>query len=481
VEHQFVSSLIGERIGGRYLVERTLGSGGMGLIAVGRNPELDQTVAIKFMRPELAAMPVLAARFLREARLLARVKSQHFVRVFDFGRLESGVPYLVMEMLDGHDLHDELDDRGPLPIAEAVDILLQAAAGVAELHSLGVVHRDLKPSNLFLADAAGQRTVKVLDFGVSKEASSASDGLTSTGNLVGTPQYMAPEQVREARTTDARADVWSLGVILYECLTHGLPFGEHGDAVGEVCGRILHTPPTPPRSRRADLPAELEATILKCLLREPDERYADVGALAEGLRPFATAASLARIDTIHLALSMKRPLDADSSGKIARLEATPPTAATAVASPVARGRAQPGTTPTKDQVPPVLAAAGAGRPVTPKPETSMSAAGPTGAPVGSRAWSIGLVGAAALVAGVIATMLLRAGGTNAPPPASAASSATPTSTSTPTPTATPIATPTATPTAASSTPALIPLHHHAPRAPASATPSSSADLLLDRK
>jgi serine/threonine-protein kinase len=304
-ESAFVTSLIGERIAGRYIVERVLRAGGMGVVALGRYPELEQEVAIKFMKPEYAAHTVLCARFLREARLAARVKSPHFVRVFDFGRVEPGVPYLVMEMLSGHDLADEIERNGAMPIPTAVDYVLQACVALAEVHGLGIVHRDLKPSNLFLAEAGGTRMLKVLDFGVSKE--SVGESLTSTGSPVGTPHYMSPEQVRESKLVDVRSDVWSLGVILYELLTTTIPFGGEGQPIGEVYGMIMHTEPTPPRDHAPELPPEIEAVIMKCLRRDPKERFATVGELAEALRPFATAGSISRIEAVHQVLAFERP------------------------------------------------------------------------------------------------------------------------------------------------------------------------------
>ncbi|MGH7297531.1 MAG: serine/threonine-protein kinase, partial [Polyangiaceae bacterium] len=240
-ERAILKRLLGDgRVGGRYVVERVLGMGGMGLVAAARNPELDQQVAIKFMRPELASDEVLSARFLREAKLAARAKSPHFVRVFDFGKLDSGVPYLVMEMLSGRDLGEELAQTGPMPVADAVDFVLQAAMGLAELHSLGIVHRDLKPANLFLAEAAGTRVLKVLDLGLTTDPGRTGPGLTSTGHVFGTPHYMSPEQIKESKSVDPRSDVWALGVILYELLTAALPFGQGSESTGEVFGLILH-------------------------------------------------------------------------------------------------------------------------------------------------------------------------------------------------------------------------------------------------
>ncbi len=291
------------RIGGRYVVDKILGAGGMGVVALARYPELQQKVAIKFLLPMHAANEVLNTRFVREARLAARVKSEHFVRVFDIGKLPNGVPYLVMELLSGRDLSDELDARGALSVEQAIDVVLQATVGIAEIHALGVVHRDLKPSNLFLAEAAGKRSVKVLDFGISKEnIRDATSQLTSTDNLLGTPQYMSPEQVRASRDVDARSDIWALGVILYELLTAQRPFVSPENSVGELFAKVLYADPPPPRQHRPDLPEGLEAVVLRCLARERDARFADVGQFADALLPFAAPVSELRVGAVHQAL-----------------------------------------------------------------------------------------------------------------------------------------------------------------------------------
>jgi serine/threonine protein kinase len=325
----FVDALVGSRIGGRYVVERILGAGGMGVVAAANYPELEQAVAIKFLRPEHAANSILAARFLREAKLAARVKSPHFVRVFDLGTLDSGVPYLVMEMLSGRDLGAELETRGQFPIDEAVDYVLQAAVGVAEIHALGVVHRDLKPSNLFIASAAGSELLKVLDFGVSKESATKDDGkpLTSTESLVGTPQYMSPEQIRASKGVDVRSDLWSLGVILYQLVTGSLPFVSESGAVGELFGMILFTEPASPKTLRQNLPAGLEDIIMKCLQREANARYATVLELAEALQPFAASNSWHRVDAVKKALGNPHPVHvsepAMARAALARTEEAP--------------------------------------------------------------------------------------------------------------------------------------------------------------
>ncbi len=315
----FIDSLKDMRIGGRYVVDKVLGAGGMGVVASARYPELGQKVAIKFLLPVHASDDVISARFVREARLAARVKSEHFVRVFDIGKLHNGVPYLVMELLSGRDLGDELDARKTLSVEQAVDYVLQASVGIAEIHALGVVHRDLKPSNLFLAEAAGKQLLKVLDFGISKEnVENASRQLTSTDNLLGTPQYMSPEQVKASKDVDARSDIWSVGVILYELLCGTRPFFSDENAVGEIFAKVLYTDPRPLRELRPELPEELEAVVLRCLARDRAARFADVGELAEALRPFASPASAVRIDAVKQALTSHHSMvpPADDGGDV---------------------------------------------------------------------------------------------------------------------------------------------------------------------
>ncbi|MFO0738044.1 MAG: protein kinase [Labilithrix sp.] len=306
----FVDSLKGMRIGGRYVVEKVLGSGGMGVVATARYPELQQRVAIKFLRPEHASNAILNARFMREARLAARVKSEHFVRVFDIGKLPNGVPYLVMELLTGHDLADELIAHGAMEVEAGLEWVLQALVGLAEIHALGVVHRDLKPSNLFISEAAGKRMVKVLDFGISKENAKSDSGapLTSTDNLLGTPQYMSPEQVRASKDVDARSDIWSVGVILYELLTARRPFTSDENATGELFAKVLYIDPVKPREHRPSIPVDLEAVIMKCLARDRTERYEDVAALAEALRAFIAPSSALHVDAVKQALASRRSL-----------------------------------------------------------------------------------------------------------------------------------------------------------------------------
>lgn len=422
-QQALLAGLTDARIGGRYVVERVLGVGGMGLVAAARYPELDQEVAIKFMRPELAADPTLSARFLREARLAARAKSAHFVRVFDFGRLDSGVPYLVMEMLSGRDLGAELHALGPLGVEQAVDYVLQAAEGLAEIHALGVVHRDLKPANLFLAEAAGTRTIKVLDLGLSTEGDGGGRGITTTGHSFGTPHYMSPEQIRESKAVDARSDVWSLGVILYELLTAAVPFGHQSQSMGEVFGLILHTPPIPPRHYRPDLPEDIEAVILRCLERDPASRYADLGELAEALRRFTSGASASRPDAVRAALAARRPEPAAPQMALEPTRPSPPPGgppasshplAPTTPSPRVRDGAAP-TLPVREGEPPAFG---------PKISAVSGTPAPSGPPgLARRGWLV-LLAVAGLFVGAGALLLLTRSGPTARQPVVAPSTST---------------------------------------------------------
>jgi serine/threonine-protein kinase len=250
---------------------------------------------VKFLLPEALRVPDVLARFQREARAAAKIQSEYVARVMDVGALESGEPYLVMEYLDGRDLSQELRARGPLPVEEAIDYLLQAAAGVAEAHAMRIVHRDLKPSNLFLAQlSTGRKLVKVLDFGIAKHATEgAQTNLTHSFSVLGSIAYMSPEQVRSSKNVDARSDVWALGVVLFELLTGKLPF--EGDSVPAFAVAITSDVAKTPRSFRPDIPEAVERIILDALQKRPDQRVPSLAVLASGLAPFGgrRAAALA--------------------------------------------------------------------------------------------------------------------------------------------------------------------------------------------
>jgi len=301
---------VGEIVAGKYRLDRVLGRGGMGLVMAATHTQLQQRVALKFLRADMLENPQVVARFTREAQAAARVQGPHVARVLDVGELPSGAPYMVMEYLDGEDLERTLRRRGALPIAEAVDILLQGAEAVAEAHTLGIVHRDLKPANLFLARYPGGREiVKVLDFGISKvQEPAGSPGLTQPAAMFGSPPYMAPEQVRSARAADPRSDIWSLGAVLYELLTQAVPFP--AESYQAQFAAILLNEPTPPRSLRPEIPPALEAAILRCLSKEPAQRFQEVASLAFALAPFGSPSSAdvpARIARVISTAATGRP------------------------------------------------------------------------------------------------------------------------------------------------------------------------------
>jgi serine/threonine-protein kinase len=291
----------GEAIAGKYEVERVLGVGGMGVVLAARHVQLGQRVAIKFMHAESARDPSAAGRFLREARAAVALTSEHVTRVLDVGTLESGAPYMVMEYLAGIDLGDVIKDRGPMAVSDAVGVILQASEAIAEAHAVGIIHRDLKPSNLFVtARRDGTKVIKVLDFGISKAVDFNTVGveknLTASGLVMGSPCYMSPEQVRSARTVDARADVWALGAIAFELVTGVRPF--EGDTLGETFARILSDDAPTVRQYRPDVPEGFSAVVGRCLERRLDARIQNVGELASMLLPFGSqdmAGSVERI------------------------------------------------------------------------------------------------------------------------------------------------------------------------------------------
>jgi eukaryotic-like serine/threonine-protein kinase len=282
---------VGEVLAGKYVVLSVLGAGGMGVVVAARHLILGNTVALKFVLPELAESPPVVQRFLQEARAASRITSEHMARVSDVGTLESGAPYMVMEYLEGQDLGAVLAERGPLPVTEVVDYMLQALQAVAEAHLKGIVHRDLKPSNLFLTQRlGGAPPVKVLDFGIAKALTADTDvahDLTSTGVTMGSPVYMSPEQIKSSRDVDARADIWSIGVILYELLTQHHPF--QGETQLALLAAILTEPPRPLESVGNALPEAVTSVVLACLEKSVERRLPSVASIAQRLAPFGSA------------------------------------------------------------------------------------------------------------------------------------------------------------------------------------------------
>ncbi|UQA62754.1 serine/threonine-protein kinase [Polyangium aurulentum] len=276
---------VGDVLAGKYRVERVLGMGGMGVVVAATHLDLREVRAIKLMRPELASDQAVE-RFLREARAVVRLRSEHVAEVYDVGRLESGAPYIVMEMLEGQDLSALLKERGKLPVDEAVLYVAQACHALDEAHEAGIVHRDLKPGNLFLTRRAdGSPCIKVLDFGISKHLSyRGEEEMTGAREIMGSPLYMAPEQMRAARTVDARADVWALGAILYKMVTGRAPF--QAATVPEIFAATLGKQVRPPSFIRPELSKDFDAVILRCLDKIAQRRYGSAAELLAALRPF---------------------------------------------------------------------------------------------------------------------------------------------------------------------------------------------------
>ncbi|WP_438006600.1 serine/threonine-protein kinase [Sorangium sp. So ce321] len=297
---------VGSLIAGRYRVNRLLAKGAMGAVVAATHVELDELRAIKLLLPATAADPEMCERFLREARIAARLKSDHVVKVHEIGQLDGGLPFMVMEFLAGRDLRVIRKQRGPLPIEEATLYVIQACDALAEAHALGLVHRDVKPANLFLTHAGdGAPCIKVLDFGISKVSRAASLGVsemqTSTGQMLGTPHYMPPEQMRGQRDVDARADIWAIGSLLYVLLTGRYPM--HARSVQTVSlvlgGKFV---PSLPSKVRRGLTPEIDPIIMRCLERDRDRRWPDVAELALALSPFAPPAAQPLVERIQRVL-----------------------------------------------------------------------------------------------------------------------------------------------------------------------------------
>jgi len=320
----------GDVLAGKYRMESVLGMGGMGMVLLVRHIDLGQQMAIKLMMPGVIHDDQAAARFVREARAAAAIQSEHVVRIFDVGTFDSGLPYMVMELLRGEDLSQMLARESQLPVEDAVDYVLQASHAIAEAHARGIVHRDLKPSNLFVTTRSnGTPLIKVLDFGISKALSAdvdvpSSANLTATSAIMGSPLYMSPEQVRNAKQVDARTDIWALGVILHELLTGAPAF--IADTLPGICAAITADDPPPLRTLREDAPIELEAVLTRCLEKNVAKRYQSTKELMTALRPFASHAGRIEAISVPAALTMREAPSApppDFEGEAQSRRATP--------------------------------------------------------------------------------------------------------------------------------------------------------------
>lgn len=272
----------GTVLAGKLRVERLIGQGAMGIVYEATDITLRRRVAVKLVHPDFLNDPEKRLRFGREAYAVSRLQSQHVTHVLEISELDDGTPYFVMELLEGRTLDQVLEDDGPAAIDVALDWILQALDAIAEAHMAGLVHRDLKPANLYLVQRKDRTPmVKVLDFGLVKDMAADAVKLTVTGSTMGSPAYMAPEQVNVDRVIDARTDVWAIGITMFELLTRELPFD--GTSIPLMLRQILRDNPTPLRAKRPDAPPDLEMVISKCLAKDPNVRFHDAADLSRAL------------------------------------------------------------------------------------------------------------------------------------------------------------------------------------------------------
>jgi serine/threonine-protein kinase len=329
---------------GRYQIVRLMGRGGMGAVYEATHRDLKKRVAIKTLHPAVAAMPGARARFLREGEAASRINHPNVVDVTDVAT-EGTVAFLVMEFLEGENLASLLERAGALPFSKSVDLLLPVFAAISVAHEEGVIHRDLKPENIFLARSRhGESEPKVLDFGISKLSSSGGGNtlaLTGTGASMGTPYYIAPEQVRSAAGVDSRSDQYALGAILYECVTGHR--AHQGETIYEVIRSVGEGSFPRPRARRPDTPPELEAAILRAMSLDPAQRFPSVKALGRAVLSFASAGARAKwtpalqgdsgADTAVASGSPSRPINPSQPGGTVVMTPLPGNEGSGLASP----------------------------------------------------------------------------------------------------------------------------------------------------
>jgi serine/threonine-protein kinase len=283
----------------QYRLIEPLGSGAMGEVYLAEHRMLKRPCAVKLIRPEQAGDPHVLARFEREVRMTARLSHWNSVEVFDYGHTDDGTFFYVMEYLPGLNLEELLERHGPVPAARVVNLLQQACRGLQEAHSIGLIHRDLKPANLFVAHRGGQYdVVKLLDFGLVKPvAEMLSSGLTQEGAISGTPLFMSPEQARGASSLDARSDIYSLGAVGYTLLCGQPPFARSNPL--DVLIAHARDEAVPLSTLRADVPADVERTILRCLAKRPEDRFADAASLEQALAACAAADQWTQADAVR--------------------------------------------------------------------------------------------------------------------------------------------------------------------------------------
>jgi eukaryotic-like serine/threonine-protein kinase len=302
---------IGQVISGKYELVSVLGEGGMALVFEAEHLRLSQRVAIKLLAPEFSRDAELVARFEREARAVAQLRTRHVPRVMDVETTEAGVPYIVMEFLQGRDLEAELEGRSRIPLGEAVDYVLQACAAMMEAHAAKIVHRDLKPANLFVARDGAETIVKVLDFGISKVIGESTK-LTAAGAVMGTVLYMSPEQVRASSDVDARADIWSIGVILFELIAGRPPWQGSSQQIAAA----IVSEGAPELRAFINVPQPLNDAVRAMLEPDPARRLQTVRDVVFALAPFVPDGTFGAV--------IAEQLGAGSSGPRPRVVAREP-------------------------------------------------------------------------------------------------------------------------------------------------------------
>jgi len=276
--------LIGETLAGKYLIEELIKSGGMGSVYRGKHILMDKRVAIKVLRPSLAMDDAVVARFSREAKAASRISHPHAVNVTDFGESENGVVFLVMEYLDGRTLKEIIKSEGAIPLARTVEIVRQVSGALDVAHEQGVIHRDLKSDNIMLSQTNGGEWAKVLDFGIAKiqQPEGALDmDITAANLVIGTPQYMSPEQCSHSGPIDARSDVYSLGIIVYEMLAGRVPFS--GESPTVIMMKQVQDEPPSIFEFQPDLPAGIGSVVTRALAKQPVDRFQSAGDLSRAL------------------------------------------------------------------------------------------------------------------------------------------------------------------------------------------------------
>ncbi len=328
-----IDPLIGRILLERYEVLRKLGSGGMGAVYAGRQLAVGREVGLKVLRADLMQNEHVRERFRREAAIIGRLRHPNTIQLIDYGETDDGYAVMVMELLVGSVLSDRLKQQGPLPIKDAIAVCRQVASSLAEAHSLGLVHRDLKPANVFLVDVAGKMHGKVLDFGIARMLDEESTRITSTGQVFGTPRYMSPEQGTASGEVDHRADIYSLGLILFECLVGQPPFVANTSI--QYLSAHMTQPPPHLRDHLPDAPRELDDLIDRCLVKDREKRISSADEVEQALRRIEIGLETGSIPAIDSGATMP-PAPGRSSSAASR-SSVPPARSAATSPATLRG------------------------------------------------------------------------------------------------------------------------------------------------